>query len=145
MNPLNQLANGDPDDDTDFWLTIPGLRESLIDAEADYAIGRTSGEEEIRTRFGLPPRGRSRPAATWQQNARPPEASLVSDRPETTSDPWSVLGRWIRDTPWFRLVPDDLISPAQHTFRHHDEEGLQALLRPWSSGPGAGQSRRQDP
>jgi len=101
LNPLNQLANGDPDDDTDFWLTIPGLRESLIDAEADYATGRTSGEEEIRTRFGLPPRGRSRPAATWQQNVRPPEASLVSDRPEATSDPWSVLGRWIRDTPWF--------------------------------------------
>jgi len=72
-----QLANGDPDDDTDFWLTIPGFGNSLIEAEADYATGRTSGEEEIRTRFGLPPRGRSRPAATWQQNVRPPEASLV--------------------------------------------------------------------
>ncbi len=74
-------------------VDVPGFGESLIEAEADYATGRTSGEEEIRTRFGLPARGRSRPAATWQQNVRPPEASLVSDRPETISDPWSVLGR----------------------------------------------------
>jgi hypothetical protein len=58
------LANGDPDDDTDFCLTIPGFGESLIEPEANYATGRTSGEEEIRTRFGRPPRGRSRPAAT---------------------------------------------------------------------------------
>jgi hypothetical protein len=53
----DQLANDDPDDDTDFWLSIPGFRESLIEAEADYAAGRTVGEEEIRARFGLPPRG----------------------------------------------------------------------------------------
>ncbi|GAB5901802.1 hypothetical protein OKHIL_76130 [Mycolicibacterium mageritense] len=38
----------------DFWLAIPGFRESLIQAEADYAAGRTFGEEEIRARFGLP-------------------------------------------------------------------------------------------
>ena len=43
-------ANGD---DTDFWLAIPGFRESLIEAEVDYATGRTFGEEEIRARFGL--------------------------------------------------------------------------------------------
>ena len=46
------------DDDTDFWLAIPGLRESLIEAEADYAGGRTYGEDEIRARFGVPRRGR---------------------------------------------------------------------------------------
>jgi hypothetical protein len=46
----------DEDDDTDFWLAIPGFRESLIEAEADYAAGRTFGEEEIRARFGLAPR-----------------------------------------------------------------------------------------
>jgi hypothetical protein len=40
-------------DDTDFWLAIPGFRESLLEAEADIAAGRTFGEEEIRTRFGL--------------------------------------------------------------------------------------------
>ena len=56
-------------------------------------------------------------------------------RPEFSADLWSVLGRWIRDTPWFRLVPDDLISPAQHTFRHHDEEALQALLKPVAAAP----------
>ncbi len=42
-------------DDTDFWLAIPGFRESLVEAEADYAAGRTFGEEEIRARFGLSP------------------------------------------------------------------------------------------
>ena len=56
-------------------------------------------------------------------------------RPEFSADLWSVLGRWIRDTPWFRLVPDDLISRAQHTFRHHDEEALQALLKPVAAAP----------
>jgi hypothetical protein len=44
------------DDETDFWLSVPGIRESLIEAEADYAAGRTFNEEEIRTQFGLPPR-----------------------------------------------------------------------------------------
>ena len=41
------------------------------------------------------------------------------------------------------MVPDGAKSPAHNIFRDHDEEGLQALLKPWSSGPGAGQSRRQ--
>lgn len=51
----DESANGD-DDDTDFWLAIPGFRESLIESEADYAAGRTFGEEEIRARYALPPR-----------------------------------------------------------------------------------------
>jgi hypothetical protein len=44
------------DDETDFWLSVPGIRESLSEAEADYAASRTFNEEEIRTPFGLPPR-----------------------------------------------------------------------------------------
>jgi hypothetical protein len=52
--------------------------------------------------------------------------------PESHADLWSVLGRWIRDTPWFRLVSDGAKSPFQNTFRNHDEEGLQALLKPVS-------------
>jgi hypothetical protein len=39
-NAADQSADDD-DDDTDFWLAIPGFRESLIEAEADYAAGRT--------------------------------------------------------------------------------------------------------
>lgn len=50
----DESANGG--DDTDFWLSIPGLRESLSEAEADCAAGRTFGEEEIRAHFGLPDR-----------------------------------------------------------------------------------------
>lgn len=42
------------EDDTDFWLSIPGLRESLIEAEADCTAGRTYGEDETRAHFGLP-------------------------------------------------------------------------------------------
>ena len=48
------------DDETDFWLSVPGIRESLIEAEADYAAGRIFDEEEIRTQFGLPPREANR-------------------------------------------------------------------------------------
>ena len=29
----DESANGD--DDTDFWLAVPGFRESLLEAEAD--------------------------------------------------------------------------------------------------------------
>ena len=53
-------------------------------------------------------------------------------RPEFSADLWSVLGRWIRDTPWFWLVSDGVILPAHNTFRDHDEEGLQDLLKPVS-------------
>lgn len=41
-NTADQSA--DDDDDTDFWLAIPGFRESLIEAGADYAAGRTFRE-----------------------------------------------------------------------------------------------------
>jgi len=34
---------------------------------------------------------------------------------------------------------------SSDALRALNQERLQALLKPWSSGPGAGQSRRQDP
>jgi hypothetical protein len=46
--------------------------------------------------------------------------SLLS--PESNTDLWSVLGRWIRDTPWFRLVTDSVISPVQRAFQGHDDD-----------------------
>jgi len=49
-------SSADDEDETAFWLSVPGLRESLAEAEADCAAGRTYGEDEIRARFGLPPR-----------------------------------------------------------------------------------------
>ena len=45
--------SADDEDDTDFWLATPGFRESLIEAEADIAAGRTYSAEEVRARFGL--------------------------------------------------------------------------------------------
>ena len=49
-------ASDDVGDDTDFWMSLPGIRESLVEAAADCAGGRTYGEAEVRARFGLPPR-----------------------------------------------------------------------------------------
>ena len=54
----DESASGDDGDDIEFWLAIPGFRESLIESEADAAAGRTVGEEEIRARFGLPLRSK---------------------------------------------------------------------------------------
>jgi lactoylglutathione lyase len=52
--------SADDEDDTEFWLATPGFRESLIEAEADIAAGRTYSGEEIAARFGLtPPDARS--------------------------------------------------------------------------------------
>lgn len=41
------------DDETNFWLAMPGFRESLVEIEADIAAGRTFSAEEVRAHFGL--------------------------------------------------------------------------------------------
>jgi hypothetical protein len=61
IDKAEQSAAINRDDDTDFWLAIPGFLESLREAEADYAVGRTISGEEVRDRFGLRPRGVMRP------------------------------------------------------------------------------------
>lgn len=51
-----------PVDDLDDWpfddpsVDVARLRESLREADADVAAGRTFGEDEIRARYGLPPK-----------------------------------------------------------------------------------------
>jgi antitoxin YefM len=42
--------------ETLFWLSQPGIRETLVEADGDVAAGRTYGEDEIRTEFGIPKR-----------------------------------------------------------------------------------------
>lgn len=42
--------------ETLFWLSQPGIRDTIAEAEADIAAGRTQGEAAIRTRFGVPER-----------------------------------------------------------------------------------------
>jgi len=37
-------------------LGRPGIRETIAEAEADVAAGRTHGEDAIRTEFGVPKR-----------------------------------------------------------------------------------------
>ncbi len=42
--------------ETLFWLSQPGIRQTVAEAEADVAAGRTHGEAAIRAEFGVPKR-----------------------------------------------------------------------------------------
>jgi len=42
--------------ETVFWLSQPGIRDSIAAAEREYADGSTAGGEGLRDEFGLPPR-----------------------------------------------------------------------------------------
>lgn len=40
--------------ETVFWLSRPRIRESLAEAEADIAAGRTVDSDQLRRELGLP-------------------------------------------------------------------------------------------
>lgn len=42
--------------ETLFWLSQPGIRDAIAEANADVAAGRTAGEPAIRAEFGVPRR-----------------------------------------------------------------------------------------
>lgn len=42
--------------ETLFWLSQPGIHESLAEARADVAAGRTYTEEQVRAELGVPKR-----------------------------------------------------------------------------------------
>ena len=42
--------------ETLFWLSQPGIREDIAQAEREYAEGSTVSGEDLRNEFGLPPR-----------------------------------------------------------------------------------------
>ncbi len=42
--------------ETLFWLSQPGIHESLAEAEADITAGRTYDEDQVRRSLGLPPK-----------------------------------------------------------------------------------------
>jgi antitoxin YefM len=42
--------------ETLYWLSQPGITESIVEADDDIAAGRTYGEDEIRAEFGVPRR-----------------------------------------------------------------------------------------
>jgi prevent-host-death family protein len=44
--------------ETLYWLSQPGIHESLAEAEADITAGRVLDETQIRARFGVPKRDR---------------------------------------------------------------------------------------
>lgn len=42
--------------ETVYWLSRPGIRESIAEAEVDIEAGRTVGSDELRRQLGLAPR-----------------------------------------------------------------------------------------
>ena len=40
--------------ETLYWLSKPGIRESIAQAERQYAAGETISGDELRAEFGLP-------------------------------------------------------------------------------------------
>lgn len=44
--------------ETLFWLSQPGIHETIAEARADVAAGRTYSEEQMRAELGLPKRTR---------------------------------------------------------------------------------------
>lgn len=42
--------------ETLFWLSQPGIHESIAPAEHAYAAGETISGDQLRAEFGLPPR-----------------------------------------------------------------------------------------
>lgn len=40
--------------ETLYWLSQPGIRDAIAEADADIAANRTYGESEIRAEFGVP-------------------------------------------------------------------------------------------
>lgn len=44
--------------ETLYWLSQPGIQESLGEADADVAAGRVYDEAQIRAQFGVPKRER---------------------------------------------------------------------------------------
>lgn len=42
--------------ETLFWLSQPGIRESVAEADADLAAGRVLTEEQVRALFNVPRR-----------------------------------------------------------------------------------------
>jgi prevent-host-death family protein len=52
-----------------YWLSEPGIRESLAEADADVAAGRVFDEARIRAEFGVPQRGGRDTPSTMSPNA----------------------------------------------------------------------------
>ncbi len=40
--------------ETLYWLSKPGIREAIVQAEGEYAAGETISGDELRAEFGLP-------------------------------------------------------------------------------------------
>ena len=40
--------------ETLYWLSRPGIRESIAQAEREYATGETISGDDLRAEFGLP-------------------------------------------------------------------------------------------
>ncbi len=117
----DESANDD-DDETDFWLAVPGFRESLIEAEADIAAGRTFGEEEIRARYGLLPRDAGQAMRDEAVDADGPLAERMSK-----AFPWMLaLSPADRTT-----CAQDLVDAARASFSTDQPHRVLSELTSW--------------
>lgn len=41
--------------ETLYWLSQPGIRQAVADAEREFAAGETTSGQDLRTEFGLSP------------------------------------------------------------------------------------------
>ncbi|PZS15549.1 MAG: prevent-host-death family protein [Pseudonocardiales bacterium] len=72
--------------ETLFWLSQPGIREAIAEAEDDIAAGRSHGEDEIRAEFGVPTRD-NMSQASWlmtSSSAARRDARCTTSRPESS-------------------------------------------------------------
>jgi prevent-host-death family protein len=42
--------------ETLYWLSKPGIRDTIAEAEREHVAGQTTSGEDLRSEFGLPPR-----------------------------------------------------------------------------------------
>ena len=42
-------------EETRYWLSMPGIRDSMSAAEREYAAGETVSSKDLRAEFGMPP------------------------------------------------------------------------------------------
>jgi hypothetical protein len=72
------MGNVTGEDETEYWLSVVGIRESLAQSEEDIAAGRTYGEADVRALLvdkrrvgcGRPRRRRNSPLLTVFPDAR---------------------------------------------------------------------------
>ena len=86
------MGNVSGDGETEYWLSVLGLRESLAQSEEDIAAGRTYGEAEVRSLQWTCAPSWLRPTPTMHPETRSAERNCGAvtdcrDRRQLRADP----------------------------------------------------------